>query len=60
MGRVIEAVYEKGILKPLEKIDLKEGERLRIEIKESLVDKIRKYRIKVDTDVLQEFLEERR
>ncbi len=60
MAKIIEVVYEDGVFKPLEKVDLKEGERLKVEIKESLVDKLRKYRIKVDTDVLKEFLEERR
>ena len=60
MGKVIEVIYENGVLKPLEKVDLKDGERVKVEIKESLVDKLRKYRIKVDTDALKEFIEERR
>ena len=60
MGKVIEVIYENGVFKPLEKVDLKDGERLKMEIKESLVDKLRKYRIKVNTDALKEFLEERR
>ncbi len=60
MAKVIEAIYENGVLKPLEKVDLKDGERVKVEIKGSLVDKLRKYRIKVDTDVLKEFIEERR
>ncbi len=60
MGKVIEVVYENGVFKPLEKVDLKEGERVKVEIKESLVDKLKKYKIKVDTDVLKEFVEERR
>ena len=60
MSKVIEVVYENGVFKPLKEVNLKEGMKLRIEIKESLVDKLRKYRIKVDTDILQEFLEERR
>ena len=60
MAKIIEVVYEDGVFKPLEKVDLKEGERLKVEIKESLVDKLRKYRMKVDTDALKEFLEERR
>ena len=34
MTREIEAVYEKGVLKPLERLDLKEGERVRIFIKD--------------------------
>ena len=45
MGRVIEVVYEDGAFKPLEKVDLKDGERLKM---------------RSDTDVLKEFLEERR
>ena len=60
MVKVIEAIYENGVFKPLEKVDLKDGERVKVEIKESLVDKLRKYRIKVDTDALKEFIEERR
>ena len=60
MAKVIEVVYENGVFKPLGNVDLKEGERLKVEIKESLVNKLRKYRIKSDTDILKEFLEERR
>ena len=60
MGKVIEAIYEKGVFKPLQKVDLKDGERVRIEIKEGLADIIEKYSRKVDTDVLKEFLKERR
>ena len=29
----VEAVYEKGVLKPLERLDLREGERVKVEIK---------------------------
>jgi len=32
VGRVVEAVYEKGILRPLEKLDLPEGVRVRLRI----------------------------
>ena len=32
MSRVIEAVYEKGILRPLEKLDLPDGIRVRLRI----------------------------
>jgi len=32
MAKVIEAVYENGVLKPLEKLDLREGQRVRIRI----------------------------
>jgi predicted DNA-binding antitoxin AbrB/MazE fold protein len=32
MGKIVEVVYENGVFKPLEKIKLKEGERLKINI----------------------------
>jgi len=32
MAKVIEAVYENGVLKPLERLDLREGQRVRIRI----------------------------
>ncbi len=45
MAKIIEAIYEKGVLKPLEKLDLKEGQRVRIKIIENNIDElIRKYR----------------
>lgn len=34
MAHVIDAVYESGVLKPLEEINLKEGTRIRIAIEE--------------------------
>lgn len=37
MTKVIDAVYESGVLKPLQKIDLKEGTRIRIAIEEPSV-----------------------
>lgn len=32
VSKVIEAIYEKGILRPLEKLDLPEGTRVRLRI----------------------------
>jgi len=32
MPKIIEAVYENGVFKPLEKVDLKEGEKVRLKI----------------------------
>ncbi|WP_456329723.1 antitoxin family protein [Archaeoglobus sp.] len=32
MPKIIEAVYENGVFKPLQKVDLKEGEKVRIRI----------------------------
>lgn len=37
MVKVIEAVYEKGVFKPLEKVDLREGEIMEIEVKEKKI-----------------------
>ncbi len=34
MSRVVEAVYENGVLRPLEKLGLREGQRVRIMIVE--------------------------
>ena len=33
MATRVKAIYEEGILKPLEKLDLKEGEEVEIEVK---------------------------
>ena len=40
MPKIIEAVYENGVFKPLQKVDLKEGEKVRVELKESVVDSV--------------------
>ncbi len=32
MAKVVEAIYEGGVLKPLEKLNLKEGQHVRIKI----------------------------
>ncbi|HIP13408.1 MAG TPA: DUF104 domain-containing protein [Arcobacter sp.] len=37
MAKIIEAIYENGVFKPLEKVDLKEGEIVKIEIKEKKI-----------------------
>jgi len=34
MQKTIEVVYEKGVFKPLEKVELKEGERMKVRIEE--------------------------
>ena len=61
MAKVIEAIYEKGVFKPLQRVDLKEGERVKIEIKkETLLEKLKRYHVKVDEDVLEKFLKESR
>lgn len=62
MGKVIEAVYEKGVFKPLEKVDLKEGERVKIKVERSLIELIKSYqdKFKLKEEDIEEFLRERR
>ena len=40
MATRTKAIYEEGILKPLEKLDLKEGEEVEIELKKSPVERL--------------------
>ncbi len=57
----IEVVYEKGIFRPLEDIDLKDGTKAVVVLRpKGIADVLEKFSRKVDTDVLKEFLEERR
>jgi predicted DNA-binding antitoxin AbrB/MazE fold protein len=62
MTKVIEVIYENGIFKPLEKVDLKDGERVRIKIERSLIEIIRSYqeKFKLKKEDVEEFLRERR
>jgi predicted DNA-binding antitoxin AbrB/MazE fold protein len=60
MPKIIEAIYENGVFKPLQKVDLKEGEKIRLRIEEGIADVIKKFSRNVDQDVLEEFLRERR
>jgi len=39
MDKVIDAVYENGVFRPLEKVDLPEGARVRLLVKRSVVDR---------------------
>ena len=41
MSRVIRVRYEKGVLKPLEPLDLREGEEVRVRIEESIREKLK-------------------
>lgn len=36
MPKIIEAIYKDGVFKSLEKVDLKDGERVRLEIKKDI------------------------
>lgn len=57
----VRVVYENGVFKPLQKIKLQEGTTAFVVLKAGkITDAVRKFRIKVDRDVMQEFVEERR
>jgi len=36
MPKIIEAVYENGVIKPLEKVEIREGERVKVIIEERI------------------------
>ena len=61
MPKIIEAIYENGVFKPLEKVDLREGEKLRLVVREN-VDNLRgKYgRRKIDILELRDEIHDRR
>ncbi len=61
MPKIIEAIYENGVFKPLEKVNLKEGEKIKLRLEEEgIADIIKRYSRKVNHDALGEFLKERR
>jgi len=64
MQKVIEAVYEKGIFKPLEWVNMKEGERLKIKVENMLLsDIVKKYREffeDIDEDLAAQLISEKR
>ena len=55
MPKVIEVIYENGVFKPLEKVDLSEGSRLKILIEDfSEIDRIHKDVKKIAGEVSKE------
>jgi len=54
MAKIIEAIYENGVFRPLEKVDLKEGEKVRIIIGGI----VRKTMGIIPSDRIQEIIEE--
>ncbi|WP_456327154.1 antitoxin family protein [Archaeoglobus sp.] len=62
MPKVIEVVYESGVFKPLEKVDLKEGTKVKIEIKRDISHLRGKYgkRKKVELLELRDEIHDRR
>ncbi|RLG86763.1 MAG: hypothetical protein DRO39_02315 [Thermoprotei archaeon] len=65
MARVIEAVYENGVLRPLEKLDLKDGQHVKIMIIEKdFIQVAREIRMRLrkrlgDKDLVKELIYER-
>ena len=65
MVKAIEAIYENGVFKPLEQVDLKEGEVVKITISRKKTSKglnkiLEKYITKSDVDLTRTLIEERR
>ena len=60
-NKEFETIYENGVFKPTTKVAIKNRTKAKIIIKPSSIATIgKKYRMKVETDVLNEFLEDRR
>jgi len=57
----VRVVYEDGVFKPLHEIELQEGTVALVVLKPGrITDAAKRFRIKVDKDVMQEFIEERK
>jgi len=57
----VRVVYEGGVFKPLQEIELQEGTKAFVILTQGrITSAARRFRVKVDEDVMQEFIEERR
>jgi predicted DNA-binding antitoxin AbrB/MazE fold protein len=56
MGIRVNARYEEGILKPIGKLDLKEGEDVEIEVKKALVEEFHG-KMRIDKEIADEIIE---
>jgi len=57
----IQVIYEGGVFKPLQDVDLREGTKAIVVLKPGrILDVARRYGIKVEKDVMSEFVGERR
>ena len=56
MATRTKAIYEEGILKPLEKLDLKEGEEVEIEVKKASVEEFHG-KMRIDKEIADEIIE---
>lgn len=64
MSKAVKVRYEKGVLRFLDSIELREGEELEVIIVRrsfrGFSEKASRYKFKIDRDVVGEFVEERR
>lgn len=64
MSKVVRVRYEKGVLRPLDDVEFGEGEELEVIIVRrsfrGFREEASRYKFKVDRDVVEEFVEERR
>ena len=58
MRKTIEVVYEEGVFKPLEPVGLEEGTKVKIEIKDLLKERLKKYKGILKAKVSSEELNE--
>ena len=57
MSKVVRVRYENGVLKPLEPLDLEEGEEALVTIKRDIRSVLRKYRGALGRSLMKELLE---
>ncbi|MEM3505515.1 MAG: antitoxin family protein [Archaeoglobaceae archaeon] len=63
MAKIIEAIYEDGVFKPLEKVELKPGEKVRIRLQKGLFAVVQEYHElfeDVEEDLTKMLIEERK
>ncbi|PUA32753.1 MAG: hypothetical protein B7O98_04690 [Zestosphaera tikiterensis] len=64
MSKAVRVRYEKGVLRPLDNVELSEGEELKVLIARKVFrgfsEKACGYRFKANWDVVGEYMEERR
>lgn len=56
MVKIVEAIYENGVFRPLEKVELREGERVKIVIKKGVFGILKGW--KVDAQKVKDELRE--
>jgi len=61
MSKIVDVIYEGGVFKPLQKVELKEGERLKVEIIDDVSHLRGKYgKRKIDLQELRDEIYDRR